>query len=173
MWPSVWTSGLKDSTTGISYFKKRTEGVTGAGGCSERVTPDGLTMTTSSDLRLAPHSALASGHMGKVGGMGGMQCAAAGGVHGGRRKCEDTGFPQWKVTWLALLLPFNSIADTNTDFLGTIIHKEKTKTVNFKMRDSLFSQGRSLALEEMRNAFWSGNWWPHNKFSDGLLLPVL
>lgn len=71
----------KDSTTGISYFKKKKKkdgGVEGGwGGCSEQVTPDGLTMTTSSDLRLAPHSAIASGHMEKVGGMGGMQCALA------------------------------------------------------------------------------------------------
>lgn len=54
---------IKDSTIGITVASKRTERTGEADG--ERVTPDGLTMTTSSDLRLALYAAIASGHMGR------------------------------------------------------------------------------------------------------------
>lgn len=59
------------------------------------MTPGGLTMTTSSDLRLAPYSAVASGHMGKW-----EECSVQrlrrrqeGVKNRERRKRKDTGFP--------------------------------------------------------------------------------
>lgn len=76
---------ITDSTIGITVTQKRTERK--GGGDGEGVMPDGLTMTTSSDLHLALRSAIASGSHGKMGGMGGMQGTAAEEAGG----CEEEG----------------------------------------------------------------------------------
>ncbi len=71
------------------------------GGYREGVTPDGLTMTTSSNLRVAPCSAIASGHMGRweeweecrVQRLRRQEGVRNGGTGTEQRKCKDTGFP--------------------------------------------------------------------------------
>lgn len=65
------------------------------------MTLDGLTMTTSSDLHLAPHSALASSHMGKweeweecsVQRLRRQEGVKSRGAEREQRKFKDTGFP--------------------------------------------------------------------------------
>lgn len=56
---NLWIKGSAIGIT-VTWGQRGREGGDGAG-----VTLDGLTMTTSSDLRLALHSAVASGHVGE------------------------------------------------------------------------------------------------------------